>query len=118
MITIMPIDPEILQVMGEELSLTAEGPVWGYIASDGQKMLGYVIVEKDEPVRIIALQAEEAAIADGLLRRALFSFYKEGAAGYLFACEVKMPLPMAYTRSGTGSLAALFGLNCGGCAKK
>ena len=118
MITIMPIEHEVLQALAEELSLTAEGPVWGYISSDGQSMLGFSIVEKAEPVRILALRAEEAAIADGLLRRALFPFYEEGAAGYCFACEVKLPLPMAYTRRGTGSLAALFGQNCAGCAKK
>lgn len=112
MITIMPIQPDILQILAEELDLTAEGPVWGYITSDGKDMLGYVIVEKQEPVRIIALQAADAAIADGLLRRSLFPFYEEGSLGYTFACEFPLPLPMAYTRRGTGSLAALFGGSC------
>jgi len=40
--------------------------------------------------------------------------YQEGSRGYTFACEVPMPLPMAYTRRGEGSLAALFGAKCAG----
>ena len=53
-------------------------------------------------------------IADGLLRRALHPFYEEGSKGYTFACEVPMPLPMAYTRRGAGSLEALFAGKCPG----
>lgn len=98
MISILPIQPDILQMMAEDTGLTAEGPVWGYFAAEGTKMLGYVVVEKAEPVRIIALQCEDFVIADGLLRRALHPFYEEGSKGYTFACEVPMPLPMAYTR--------------------
>lgn len=98
MISILPIQPDILQMMAEDTGLTAEGPVWGYFAAEGTKMLGYVVVEKAEPVRIIALQCEDFVIADGLLRRALHPFYEEGSKDYAFACEVPMPLPMAYTR--------------------
>lgn len=98
MISILPIQPDILQMMAEDTGLTAEGPVWGYFAAEGTKMLGYVVVERAEPVRIIALQCEDFVIADGLLRRALHPFYEEGSKGYTFACEVPMPLPMAYTR--------------------
>ena len=83
-------------------------------AGEGTKMLGYVVVEKAEPVRIIALQCEDFVIADGLLRRALHPFYEEGSKGYTFACEVPMPLPMAYTRRGAGSLEALFAGKCPG----
>lgn len=114
MITIMPIEHEVLRLIAEELGLTAEGPVWGYIASDGLSMLGFVVVEKQEPVRIIGLRAEDPSIADGLLRRALHPLYEEGAQGYTFACPVEMPLPMAYTRSGTGDLSALFHMPCHG----
>lgn len=71
MISILPIQPDILQMMAEDTGLTAEGPVWGYFAAEGTKMLGYVVVERAEPVRIIALQCEDFVIADGLLRRAL-----------------------------------------------
>ena len=81
MISILPIQPDILQMMAEDTGLTAEGPVWGYFAAEGTKMLGYVVVEKAEPVRIIALQCEDFVIADGLLRRALHPFYEEGAVG-------------------------------------
>lgn len=115
MITIMPIEPEVLETLAEELSLTADGPVWGYIASDGKSMLGYVIVEKAEPVRILALQGDDPAIVDGLLRQSLYDFYEEGIAGYTFACEVAMPLPMVYTRKGVGSMAAIFAHKCGLC---
>ena len=92
MISILPIQPDILQMMAEDTGLTAEGPVWGYFAAEGTKMLGYVVVERAEPVRIIALQCEDFVIADGLLRRALYPFYEEGSRGYTFACEVPMPL--------------------------
>ena len=114
MIAILPIQPDILQMMAESINLSAEGPVWGYFAAEGTQMLGYTIVEKAEPVRIIALQCEDFVIADGLLRRALHPFYEEGSRGYTFACEVPMPLPMAYTRRGEGSLAALFEEKCAG----
>ena len=114
MIAILPIQPDVLQLIAEETELTAEGPVWGYLAADGKTMLGYVIVEKAEPVRVIALQCEDFAIADGLLRRAQHPFYEDGSRGYTFACEVPMPLPMAYTRRGEGSLSALFGAKCPG----
>ena len=50
MISILPIQPDILQMMAEDTGLTAEGPVWGYFAAEGTKMLGYVVVEKAEPV--------------------------------------------------------------------
>lgn len=112
MITIMPIEHEVLRLIAEELNLAAEGPVWGYIASDGLSMLGFVVVEKQEPVRIIGLRAEDPSIADGLLRRALHPFYEEGVQGYTFACPVEMPLPMVYTRRGVGSLLTLFTLPC------
>ena len=112
MIAILPIQPDVLQLIAEETELAAEGPVWGYLAADGKTMLGYVIVEKAEPVRVIALQCEDFAIADGLLRRALHPFYEEGSRGYTFACEVPLPLPMAYTRRGVGSLAVLFEGKC------
>lgn len=49
MISILPIQPDILQMMAEDTGLTAEGPVWGYFAAEGTKMLGYVVVEKAEP---------------------------------------------------------------------
>ena len=64
MIAILPIQPDVLQLIAEETELAAEGPVWGYLAADGKTMLGYVIVEKAEPVRVIALQCEDFAIAE------------------------------------------------------
>ena len=59
MISILPIQPDILQMMAEDTGLTAEGPVWGYFAAEGTKMLGYVVVERAEPVRIIALHKQK-----------------------------------------------------------
>ena len=79
MIAILPIQPDILEMMAGDIDLEAEGPVWGYFAAEGTKMLGYIVVEKAEPVRIIALQCEDFVIADGLLRRALYPFYEEAA---------------------------------------
>ena len=129
MISILPIQPDILQMMAEDTGLTAEGPVWGYFAAEGTKMLGYVVVEKAEPVRIIALQCEDFVIADGLLRRALHPFYEEGSKGYTFACEVPMPFRRRRTEAvgrrsvhrphsagyrGAGSLEALFAGKCPG----
>ena len=94
MISILPIQPDILQMMAEDTGLTAEGPVWGYFAAEGTKMLGYVVVERAEPVRIIALQCEDFVIADGLLRRALHPFYEEGSKGYTFACPCRCRWPI------------------------
>ena len=87
MISILPIQPDILQMMAEDTGLTAEGPVWGYFAAEGTKMLGYVVVERAEPVRIIALQCEDFVIADGLLRRALHPFYEAVSYTHLRAHE-------------------------------
>ena len=109
MIAILPIQPDILEMMAGDIGLEAEGPVWGYFAAEGTKMLGYIVVEKAEPVRIIALQCEDFVIADGLLRRALYPFYEEGSRGYTFACEVPMPLPMAYTRRERAALPPFLG---------
>ena len=50
------------------------------IVTDGEKglplacLLYTSVVEKAEPVRIIALQCEDFVSADGLLRRALYPF--------------------------------------------
>ena len=66
MIAILPIQPDILEMMAGDIGLEAEGPVWGYFAAEGTKMLGYIVVEKAEPVRIIALQCEDFVIADGV----------------------------------------------------
>ena len=74
MIAILPIQPDILQMMAQDIGLEAEGSVWGYFAAEGTEMLGYIVVEKAEPVRIIALQCEDFVIADGLLRRALHPY--------------------------------------------
>lgn len=112
MITIMPIEQEALALIAGELDLQATGELWGYIASDGLSMLGFTVVEQQEPVRIIGLRAEDPGIADGLLRRALYPFYEEGRQGYAFACPMETPLPMAYTTEGTGRLAALFEMPC------
>ena len=109
MIAILPIQPDILEMMAGDIGLEAEGPVWGYFAAEGTKMLGYIVVEKAEPVRIIALQCEDFVIADGLLRRALYPFYEEGSRGYTFACEVPMPLPMAYTAGERAALPPFLG---------
>lgn len=71
--------------MAEDTGLTAEGPVWGYFAAEGTKMLGYVVVERAEPVRIIALQCEDFVIADGLLRPGAASLLRGGQQG-LYLC--------------------------------
>ena len=100
--------------MPEDTGRTAHRPGWGYFAAEFNTMPRYVVGERGGPVHIIALQCEDFVIADGLLRRALHPFYEEGSKGYTFACEVPMPLPMAYTRRGAGSLEALFAGKCPG----
>ena len=71
-----------------------------------------------QPIRIQKALSEAGVAsrraAEELVRRALHPFYEEGSKGYTFACEVPMPLPMAYTRRGAGSLEALFAGKCPG----
>ena len=91
MIAILPIQPAILQAMAEDTGLTAEGPVWGYFAAEGTKMLGYVVVEKAEPVRIIALQCEDVVMADAPPRETFTPSLHDGLPGYSSAWEDSMP---------------------------
>jgi len=56
MIAILPIQPDILQMMAQDIGLEAEGTVWGYFAAEGTEMLGYIVVEKAEPVGAFTLE--------------------------------------------------------------
>lgn len=97
MISILPIQPDILQMMAEDTGLTAEGPVWGYFAAEGTKMLGYVVVEKAEPVRIIALQCEDFVIADGCCAGRCIPFTRRAARAIPLRakcpCRCRWPIP-------------------------
>ena len=108
MVTILPLPGELLLELCGELGLDDDAPLWGWTASQGSRLLGYVIVAKDEPCRILALQAEDRELADGLLRAALHPFYEEGIREYTFPTPPNLLLPSRYVVMGHGSLEALF----------
>ena len=47
MIAILPIQPDILEMMAGDIGLEAESPVWGYFAAEGTKMLGYIVISME-----------------------------------------------------------------------
>ena len=91
-------------MMAEDTGLDRRGAGVGLLAAEGTKMLGYVVVERAEPVRIIALQCEDFVIADGLLRRALHPFTRRAARAIPLRakcpCRCRWPIPAG----GAGSL--------------
>lgn len=112
MVTILPMPHEVLLPLCDTLGLSAPGMVWGYVAAEKLEMVGFcVVAEPDddgEPCRILALDASDKYIADGLLRKALYMFYEEGVSGYSFDSPPDFALLPDYIIVGTGSLADLF----------
>ena len=108
MIQILPIHPQLLPELCREKGLDDDAPVWGYIASQGSSLLGWCVVAKDDPCRILGLEAEDKEVADGLLRAALHPFYEEGVRCYQFKALPPMALPSRYIIAGVGSLGDLF----------
>lgn len=106
---------QILPVPGEELTAFCKahlpgrsGPVRAYTACQGKEPLGWCAAAPGEPCVILGVEAEDALLADGLLRAALFPLYEGGARQYRFSAPPPIPLPERYVTSGAGELAALF----------
>ncbi len=112
MITIKPIAPGVLPLLWESRDIPLE-ELAGYIASDGTQTLGTLFLRVGDPALILSLTAADAAVADGLLRAALYPLYESGARAYAFAGEISALLPPCYPREGRGSLQRLFLKNCG-----
>ena len=112
MVTILPMPHEVLLPLCDTLALSAEGMVWGYVAAEKMEMAGYcVVAEADDdvgPCRILALEASDKYIADGLLRKALHPFYEQGYTEYIFDLPPDMALLPDYVIIGNGSLPDLF----------
>lgn len=108
MLSILPMPHEVLRELCGQLNLDDPAPLWGWTASQGSTLQGYVVVARDEPCRILALAAEDSEVADGLLRAGLVQFYREGIRGYTFVSPPPLPLPPNYMIIGQGSMAVLF----------
>ena len=112
MVTILPMPHEVLLPLCDNLGLAAEGMVWGYVAAQQLEMEGFCIVAEPDvdngPCRILALNASDKYIADGLLRKALHMFHEQGIAEYTFDLPPDVTLLPEYIIIGKGSLSQLF----------
>lgn len=116
MVTILPMPHEVLLPLCEQLGLDAEGMVWGYAAAEKADLAGFCVVaepyDEGDPCEILALEAADKYIADGLLRRALNPFYEEGVSQYTFSMPPDFAMLPEYVIIGNGSLAELFKPHC------
>ena len=108
MIQLLPVPPAELPAFCRLRNLPDTVPVAACTAVQGDTLLGWCAVARQGPCLILGLEAEDAALADGLLRAALFPLYQEGTAGYRFLKAPSCPLPGGYVTSGEGSLTELF----------
>ena len=108
MVMILPLPPELLRPLCEEIGVDSEDMVWGYAAADNSKMAGYCIVADGEPCTVLALEASDKYVADGLLRKALRPFYDSGIREYQFDRIPDCPITPDYIIAGRGSLEKLF----------
>lgn len=109
---ILPMPHEVLIPLCDQLGLDADGMVWGYVAAEKAELGGFCVVaepsDEDLPCEILALEASDKYIADGLLRRALNPFYEAGVAEYTFRLPPDFAMLPDYVIIGNGSLAQLF----------
>ena len=108
MIQILPVREGELPDFCRERGLPETEGLRACAARQGEILLGWCAVEAGEPCSVLGMEAEDAALADGLLRAALFPLYQEGTAGYRFLKAPSCPLPGGYVTSGEGSLTELF----------
>lgn len=116
MVTILPMPHEVLLPLCEQLGLDAEGMVWGYAAAEKSELAGFCVVaepaDDGEPCEILALEAADKYIADGLLRHGLNQFFEAGVLEYTFRLPPDFPMLPDYVIIGNGSLAQLFKPHC------
>ncbi len=112
MVTILPMTHGILIELCDQLGLTADGMVWGYTAAQGSELMGYCVITEGEPCEILALQAEDKYVADGLARRALHPFFEDGVKEYTFRTPPDIAMLPEYIIIGNGSLEKLFTPHC------
>lgn len=112
MVTILPMPHEVLVPLCDTLGLSSEGMVWGYVAAENLEMVGFCVVsepdEDNEPCRILALDATDKYVADGLLRKGLHQFYEQGYTEYAFDTPPDISMLPDYIIIGNGSLSQLF----------
>ena len=115
MIQILPIPAGELAGLCDEKQITPPpgAELTGWTAAQGETVLGRCLAAGGEPCLILWAEAEDTALADGLLRAALHPLYEAGARRYRFAAPPPLPVPEGYATSGEGELAELFA-PCGG----
>lgn len=109
MMALLPMPHQLLAELCEELKLDTPHPVWGWTAAQDSDLAGYVVVALDGALcEILALEARDKEVADGLLRCALHALYRDGAQEYRFTSVPSLPLPSPYLMAGRGRLDQLF----------
>ena len=90
--------------------------IYGYMALENGKLQGFSVFSQEgceaDTCGILALDVSDMFIADGLLRKGLFSFYEKGITFYSFKTIPVVTLPNRYKIIEKGSLADLFAPCC------
>lgn len=108
MIQMLPVPSSELPDFCRQRGIDSGAPLTAYTAAQGDAVLGWCVVAKEDPCLILGVEAEDSALADGLLRAALFPLYEAGAKEYRFAVPPPLPLPERFLTAGPGELAQLF----------
>ena len=108
MIQILPVREGELPDFCRERGLPETEGLRACAARQGEILLGWCAVEAREPCSVLGVEAEDAVLADGLLRAALFPLFERGARGYCFSQAPGCVLPEDYMLRGEGELSALF----------
>ena len=87
MITIKPIEePDVLSLLNRD---RFDGPLEGYIMTDGNEYLGYCLfVRQDAVTRVLDAEAQENMMLDGLVRAAVAKGENEGASAFSINREI------------------------------
>lgn len=116
MITILPLPPELLEPLCDQLSIQCEQRVWGYAAADASELAGYCVVAEgaydDDPCQILWIPGGGPICGGRSAAAALYPFYEAGYKEYEFVRLPEMTLLPDYIIVGRGSLEKLFTGHC------
>ena len=87
MISMKPIEePDVLALLCRD---RFDGPLEGYIMTDGKEYLGYCLfVREGEVTRVLDAEAQENMMVDGLVRAAVAKGENEGANAFSVNREI------------------------------
>lgn len=87
MISIKPIEePDVLALLNRD---RFDGPMEGYIMTDGKEYLGYCLFAREgEVTRVLDAEASENVMLDGLVRAAVAKGENEGADAFSINREI------------------------------